>query len=89
MSKAVCRIGCLVLLVGLMFACGGCGKRQITAKYARRHPSPELQGIAHMAEQRKNRHARTADTDLRQIWDDWDMIMLMDHPVRLSKYPIP
>ena len=50
MSSSVCRIGCVGLLVGLMFVVGGCGKKQIDAKYARSHPSPELQSIAHMAE---------------------------------------
>lgn len=89
MSSSVCRIGCVGLLIGMMLVVGGCGNKQIDAKYARKHPSPELQSIAHMAEQRKNRRARTHDTNLRQIWDDIDMILMVERPVWLSEYPIP
>ena len=90
MWSSVCRIGCVGLLVGMMFVAGGCrGEQQIDAKYARKHMSPELESIAHMAEQRKNRSARTHDTNLRQIWDDIDMWLLLDRPMWLSEYPIP
>ena len=89
MTKRVYWIGCVGLLVGLLFVCGGCGNKQITAGYARSHPSPELSSLAHMSEQRKNMHARTFDTNLRQIWDDVDAILLTNRPGQLSVYPIP
>ena len=89
MSKRVCWIGCVGLLVGLLIVVSGCGSQKITPKYARRHLNPELTSMAHMSEQLKNRHARTHDTNLRQIWDDLAAILLLEHPVRLSEYPIP
>ena len=89
MPKRVYWIGCVCLLVGLLSVCGGCGKKLITGKYARSHPSPELQTLAHTKELRKNMHARTHDTNLRQILDDLDAILLIERPVQLSKYPVP
>jgi hypothetical protein len=80
----MCGLGLLVSLVFL----GGCHS-PVSAKGVRNNPSPELQSIAMTKGQRKNRHARTHDTTMRQIHDHLDMILLFDRPVRLSEYPIP
>lgn len=90
MFKRSCLIGCAILVSGLLFlGSSGCGNKEITASYARNNLSPELQSMAESKEQRKNRHARTFDTNLRQIPNDWDAIWLLERPVRLSVYPIP
>ncbi len=83
------RIGLLVVSGLLLAAVGGCDNNKITASKVRSDMSPELDSIAMTKEQRKNEHARTVDTDLRQVWDDLDMLLLLDRPVRLSRYPIP
>lgn len=51
--------------------------------------SPELKGIAHTPKELRYEHRRTKDTDMRQIWDDIDTIMLLNRPGRMSAYPIP
>jgi len=79
----------LVMFASLLLGLGGCSSDRITAKSVRKNMSPELKSIASQSEERKNIHARTKDTNLRQIWDDLDHILLLDHPVRLSEYPIP
>ena len=62
--------------------------RQITAEYVRNNMSPELESIAETPAQRANRHARVDNTNLRQIPDDIDMLLLRDRPVWLSWYPV-
>lgn len=76
------------VLLGLTLALGGCNNR-ITADDVRADMTPELQSVALTAEQRKNQHARAIDHTLRQWHDDWDHLLLLDRPRRLSKYPIP
>lgn len=66
----------------------GCQK-QITADGVRGDMSPGLNSIAESNQQRKNRHARTFDTNLRQIPDDIDTLLLLERPVRMSPYVIP
>ena len=89
MSKAVracvvlCLAGCLLVVVG------GCKSNGITAAQVRRNMSPELVSMALTHEQHKNQQARTFDTNLRQLVDDFERIWLMDHPLRMSEYPIP
>lgn len=79
----------LLALVSLALFFVGCKSQGITAKSARKDMSPELKSIADMAEQRKNAHARTINTNKRQIWDDIDHFLLLDKPSRLNEYPIP
>ena len=76
-----------LLMVAL--AAGGCSENRVTAASVRANPSPELESIAMSHEQRENEHARTIDTDLRQVWDDLDMILLLDKPEHGSRYLIP
>jgi hypothetical protein len=78
---AVCS--CLVLPAMLT----GCNR--ITASSVRSNMSPELQSVSLSREQRKNHHARVYDHTLRQVHDDWDYLLLLDRPRRMSKYPIP
>jgi hypothetical protein len=70
---------------------GGCnnGPDRITADDVRDDMSPELQTMALTREQHKNQIARSIDTTLRQFWDDVDVVLLLDRPVRLSRYQIP
>ena len=82
--------GWLMLVCGMLLLVGcASGSRKWTSKYIRGDLSPEVTSIAHSDEERANRRARTDDTNLRQIGDDWDHIWLREHPVRLSIYPIP
>jgi hypothetical protein len=70
---------------------GGCSSepKSVSSSWVRSNLTPELQSVAHSAEQRKNMHARTYDTNLRQVWDDWDTFWMIDRPTQMSKYPIP
>jgi len=77
-------LACVIVIAGLT----GC-KKEITANSVRDDMSPGLKSMAESNEQMKNRHARTFDTNFRQIPDDIDMILLFDRPVRLSPYVIP
>jgi hypothetical protein len=83
------RAGLMALGLLLAFGAGGCDDNKITADKVRRDMSPELQSVAMTHEQRKNREARNVDTTMRQFWDDLDMILLLDKPVRLTRYPLP
>jgi hypothetical protein len=78
-----------IAMIAAITLVGGCSSDQITAKSVRKDMSPELVSLAHQSEQRRNMHARTHDTNKRQIWDDLDRILLLDRPTRLSEYPIP
>ena len=73
----------------LALAVGGCSENRVTAASVRANPSPELESMAMSHEQRENDHARTLDTNLRQVWDDLDMLMLNNEPSHGSRYPIP
>lgn len=88
MNKLTTKLagGLLVLGGGLMAA--GC-QQPVTADRVRSNPTPELESISMSTEQRKNAHARTVDTNLRQLWDDFDSVLFLDRPLRLSRYPIP
>ena len=66
----------------------GCSSDKITAESVRADMSPELETVAMTHEQRMNRMARTVDTETRQIVDDWDMMLLLERPVRNTWYPI-
>ena len=79
--------GCLLLAAA---ACSAVGcQKQVTAQQVRSDLSPELESIAMSSEQRKNNITRTIDTNLRQIWDDFDSALFLDRPMRTSRYPIP
>ena len=87
MKKRLLSVGGVAVLVIGLFAAGGCNR--ITGSSVRRNMSPEKLSIARNSQQRKNDIARTIDTNTRQIWDDFDYILLLDRPRRLSSYPIP
>ena len=72
-----------------LWIAGGCSEDRVTASSVRSDPSPELQSIAMSHGQRENEHARVIDTNLRQVWDDLDMILLLDNPSQGSRYPVP
>ena len=75
-----------------LFASVGCesqSNNRITAEDVWNDMSPELKSMAMTEAQRKNKKYRIDDTNMRQIWNDLDTLMLMDRPVRMSKYPVP
>lgn len=82
------------LLAGVsMVACllfgGACSRDTITASMIRQDMSPEMESMALTHGQRLNRRAKVWDVNARQIWDDIDVILLEDRPLRLSRYPVP
>lgn len=81
------RYGVAVAMLAVAMI-GGCSQK-ITASSVRSNPSPELQSMALTHEQRKNNISRSKDITKRQVWDDFDSIMLQDRPSRLSRYPVP
>lgn len=86
--KKIQLAGCLFLLSGVLFA-GGCRTQDVTAADVRANLVPVMQSLALTHEQRLNVHARTFNTNLRQIPDDLDLIFLLDRPVWLSPFPVP
>ena len=88
--KSMIRTG-MIVAAGLMLAslACGCSSDRVTAAGVRSNMSPELESVAMTSEQRKNVHARAIDTTMRQIWDDLDTLLLIDRPIRLTRYPLP
>lgn len=84
--KLLAAIAIIVLAAGLL---GGCksnpDSKKLTIDEVRSDPTPDLSSIAWTHDQRKSRRAYVADTNLRQIWDDIDEIMLFDRPSRMAK----
>lgn len=85
-----------VLIVGasaMLVTAGGCSSTpesdRVTVDSLSRDMTPEMQGVGLSPEQRRNRHIRTINTSMRQVWDDLDEILLLDRPSRMSPYPIP
>jgi len=89
MTNKIHALGLGLACVLFAVAAGGCNKNKVTAEKVRDNMSPELQSMAMTHEQRQNAHARTIDTTLRQVWDDLDMILLLDKPIKLTRYPVP
>ncbi len=96
--KTFARLGILLFAVATFSGCGVVGNMvadpirdgdEITAQKVRNEMSPELQTIAHTKEQQLNYGARTVDTNMRQIWEDWDRFWLLEAPLHFSRYPIP
>ena len=79
---------CVAGLIGVAALATGCNN-DIKAKDVRSDYSPELFSMGMSKEQMKNAHARTIDTNGRQAWDDAARLLLLDRPLRTSKYPIP
>lgn len=85
-----------VMIVGaaaMLLSAGGCSSApetdRVTVDTLRDNMTPEMQGVGLSPDQRRNRHIRTVNTSLRQVWDDLDEILLLDRPSRMSPYPIP
>ena len=77
----------LVLALGLLTV-AGCSNK-FTAKTARKNISPSLDTLSLTPEQRKNRHARTVDVNLRQVNEDVDRLLLLDRSTMLNRNPMP
>jgi hypothetical protein len=78
-------MACVLVLGGGLAGCSN----KITANSVRSDMSPGLTSMSENDQQLKNRHARTFDTNFRQIPDDIDTILLFDRPGRLSPYAVP
>lgn len=96
--KTFARLGIVLLAVASFTGCNVVGNMvpdpinegdEITAHKVRNEMSPELQTVAHTQEQQLNYGARSVDTNMRQIWEDWDRFWLLDQPLHFSRYPIP
>lgn len=89
MMLAVMIVGSAALLV----SAGGCSSApetdRVTVDSLSRDLTPEMEGVGLSHDQRRNRHIRTVNTSMRQIWDDLDEILLLNRPSRMSPYPIP
>jgi len=87
-ALATCALAAAALLAA------GCGSQEKMTENdwidkVRSDPSPELESIALTPEQRENIRVHTTDTNLRQIHDDIEFILLLTRPVRFSEYPVP
>ncbi len=79
---------CATVLVAMTVLAGGC-QQEITGERVRSDISPELQSLTLTEQQRQNQIARTVDTNLRQLINDFDELLLLDRPARLSRWPVP
>lgn len=75
------------LLATTLIGCSS--EKPILIDEVRRNPTPEMDTIARTYDDRKNDHAVVKNTNLRQIGDDIDAILLLNRPVRLTPYVIP
>jgi len=75
------------LFVVIALSLGACNR--VTKKSVWKDMSPEMQTLSRTADQRTTRQKRSYDTNLRQLNDDWDMLLLQDRPMWLSEYPVP
>jgi hypothetical protein len=74
-------------LVSMLGACGGPATPGESLADIRSNPSPELDGMATSDEEIANAQARTVDTNLRMLNDDWQRLWLLDKPSMLTTYP--
>ena len=75
-----------VLAVSLV-SLGGCNR--VTKHTVWRDMSPEVESLSMNHDMLKSRRARSIDTNLRTIHDDWDFLLLQERPMYMSEYPIP
>jgi hypothetical protein len=80
----------LALLIALGGLTVGC-QEDFTEADVYRDLSPELETIGLTSAQRRNRSARTIDTNLRAFNDDLDHFLLFDRPARIvsGRPPVP
>ena len=79
----------LVLGAGMTLSSTGCTSNEITGDSVRANASPEMVTIAMTHEQRQNNLTRSANTNWRQLVDDWDRFWLLADPLHMSNIPIP
>ena len=85
-KTSVSLITCSLLAVGFI---GGCGQSDpYSFKSIRNDLSPELAGAADRPDDIDRHTAVMADINMRSYWDDFTRIFYIDHPSRLSPYPI-
>lgn len=83
-----------ILGAALMLTASGCASKsadpnRVTVESLRADLTPEMESVGLNHDQRVNRHIRTFNTNIRQVWDDLDAILMLDRPNRMSPYPIP
>ncbi|MHC4108362.1 MAG: hypothetical protein ACYSTY_09795 [Planctomycetota bacterium] len=74
-----------LLLVGLL---GGCAKDPYSFKSIRNNLSPELASLADRPDDIDRHTAVMSDVNMRAFWDDVVRAWHIDHPTRLSPYPV-
>jgi len=80
-------IAALAMMSSLMLLVGCSNK--VTAEKVRSKLTPELYSTAHSRGQFQNRTAISIDHTSRQASDDFAKLILMDKPLRLTKWPVP
>ena len=51
--------------------------------------TPELLTLTERPIDAEVQIARTNNTNMRQFWNDWGHVLILDRPTRLSVYPVP
>ena len=80
-------MACLLIAVGLL---GGCASdpNDVSYKAIRGNLSPELAATADRSDDIDRHMAVMEDLNMRSFWDDMSRTFYIDHPSRLSPYPI-
>ena len=84
-TTAVAVVTGSLLLVGLL---GGCAQDDVSFRSIRFNLSPELASTADRPDDIERHLAVMSDLNMRSFWDDVQRVWYVDHPSRLSPYPI-
>lgn len=86
--RTMIRVVCAVAVLALV-ALGGCAKKNpVSFKQIAKHPAPELASTIDRPDDIKKNYAYMRNTNYRGFWDDLQRTIYIDHPSRLSPYPI-
>ncbi len=84
------RLLTVLVLCGAVSVLVGCGSSdEVTAKKLRKKLTPELYSTAETREQFKNTMTIAVDHTTRQASHDLRWLLLLEHPLHLTEYPIP
>ncbi len=68
----------------------GCQKNYTDVSFAgiRKHPAPEMSQLAFTKADGRRALATMKNQNLRMFWDDFNRVWYLDHPSRLSGWPV-